>query len=1398
MTTLIYLLIIFNICRCFQLLQDCHLLAPPGIMNEEIVPRYDAILRTLSSWVGKPEVIINLFQLLSMLADRDVVKQRSVKVEEHELIYFVNKAIALHNSSKPVQRAALQLFEAIIENSDKKSFAAISTRIFKPVLDNLLLNGDDTSICFSSFSILNSLAGHAASLIAPWTDQIINLSLTTISKQLSGEVASQCLQLLGQITKDKDSLLTVAGHERGLKVFIDALTTLRPKNLSAMRVNLQILLSIIEDYDIATIAFQSIGDEDPLDYAMKLQGELKAGFDKFTRLCAEEDNLDERQMEDVFILHSQIDMTLEEMIKDVPEDMGENEEGQEGGEYDGDVGVTEENMVEAPLSQAGANTHPVDQRVPFASSVMKEEIPAAALLAEVEEEDEDVDRQDDDKEGIIPVDEKFAAHVSEVQFASTTAPTSALSGVGIVLPDEYEGDCFVAVEADSYDDHMTCSKKLNSLSSLSTSKEQIISKAKGAAVQSLADDQIDEVHEEEDEPTYQEAYKPYYDHRPTSSYNATSAESSMPSILPSHAQVPQIEKGNVKYETEDATTPEASLVQHSTSIQLNNPALESVPPPKEVQAIGNTFASVSPSYPPAETTIASAINPTHHVENNAVNSNMARISASLPPAPVLQKLQTYITAPQQASKQAVTKPTSTTAQVVSSPLTTHTFEHDKRSNARVVDTISEQEPKSVKSPVEPVSEHIIVSSSSPSGNPQRRPVASPQTLPLSSPTSPHPSQPPSRDTSRGRIITPNASRGRGKSTEVVERQPSPDKREKKMRREAELAKARIDKETIATQKKTIAEQNNVLEELVALLHTKDDDLLRMKADRKNLEDSAKASEGRATAAVMKVDQMKEALQIANEQSARAIEKANVTHNMFRDAVRKIEVLVMENEKVWNKFYELQSVEAEQDGMVSPIEPEQQGDMETETDMLSVQQSFNLESKVDARNNTPTPPSSIVPMHISTAKSVESFDNNDSESRSPTTSNVTPLGASLKRSTSFKLSSPAPMSNRKLPFRSNNASEFMLSPEGRSMQQASRNAVEDSKLSVSIAGILEALEHVDNSRYLSVDVTHSLYSDVQSTAEKVLMLFNRLSQAARRPVSSQAAGNPLLGSTLPIRSLRTCLENMGLMHNPADPSFSNCPDSRQRTELLLSQFRAKHITLFGAAFTLVLCASEKNSLNASMSSSRRVDSGNNVSQDNYSASLITDSLVAMRDVLSKVQLAIDRYLLHLENIVNADDALNPLDVEPLLLPGEFEDIVRLLEREKKPLAALFNAYTPWIDSSSKSNPTANNPVVAINSPDCRSVRRVSMSVHHLDKFASMVSGVGNRMRLQDAFCFAKDFTVCPGLFSSSQFTDVFNSVERPKPNNMNITMVDQNSMGRTLNFPQVGAYICNQYYLPGAQ
>lgn len=304
------------VCRAFQMLQDCHLLSPPGIQNDELIPRYDAILRSLSSWSTKEDVILHAFEFLSMVADRDIMKKRSVSTDDGQLIYFINKAIAYHHSSIPLQRASLQLFEAIIENiQEKKHLKYIATTIFKSVLDNLLLKNNDVAICHSSFSIMLSLADHASELIRPWTDQLINLSIGSVMKHHSPEVTSKCILLMDKLTQDSEALLTIVRHSCGLMFFPDALQYLRASHIFAATVCLELFLHILEDFDVATIAFQNTRGLHPIDYAIRLRAILKDRFEKYLGLTVDLDQKDEELLQFLFLLHTHIDELIDEMLQ---------------------------------------------------------------------------------------------------------------------------------------------------------------------------------------------------------------------------------------------------------------------------------------------------------------------------------------------------------------------------------------------------------------------------------------------------------------------------------------------------------------------------------------------------------------------------------------------------------------------------------------------------------------------------------------------------------------------------------------------------------------------------------------------------------------------------------------------------------------------------------------------------------------------------------------------------------------------------------------------------------------------------------------------------------------------------------------------------------------------------
>jgi hypothetical protein len=298
------------------MLQDCHLLSPPGIRDEEIAPRFDAILRSLSSWIGKSDVLLHAFELLSMVADRPTIRKRAVLVGDGQLIYFVKKAMARHPSSIPLQRAALQLFEAIIENVvDKRHLRSVTSAIFRSVLDNLIVNEGDLSIAFSSLSIMVSLRAHAKEFIDPWSDQLISTSISLISCHSSPELAAKCLTLISMLSVNNETLYTIVNHQRGLMVFVDALHCLNANHLPAAILALEIVWRILDDVDISMAAFLNVATGlSAVQFAVAFQMELKFAFDRFLSLVADTSDSQDDEVQYLFLLHSNIEETITVML----------------------------------------------------------------------------------------------------------------------------------------------------------------------------------------------------------------------------------------------------------------------------------------------------------------------------------------------------------------------------------------------------------------------------------------------------------------------------------------------------------------------------------------------------------------------------------------------------------------------------------------------------------------------------------------------------------------------------------------------------------------------------------------------------------------------------------------------------------------------------------------------------------------------------------------------------------------------------------------------------------------------------------------------------------------------------------------------------------------------------
>ena len=157
--------IVIQYTRCIQLLQDCHVLCPIGIVLQENDEIFDVVCATLNYYLkSSADVITYVFELLAMLFDENYVKSKDTvicelkKTGEKSVLSQVITAINTHANIKAVQRGGMLLIDAIFHFMAVKNHSSTIYKVFHCVLETLLRNIDDPSICFSSFSILSQVA----------------------------------------------------------------------------------------------------------------------------------------------------------------------------------------------------------------------------------------------------------------------------------------------------------------------------------------------------------------------------------------------------------------------------------------------------------------------------------------------------------------------------------------------------------------------------------------------------------------------------------------------------------------------------------------------------------------------------------------------------------------------------------------------------------------------------------------------------------------------------------------------------------------------------------------------------------------------------------------------------------------------------------------------------------------------------------------------------------------------------------------------------------------------------------------------------------------------------------------------------------------------------------------
>ena len=268
--------------------------------------------------MDRTDVICNMFEFFAMVADRKSVKERCSRTEDNELLQYVGQALELHQKDKAVQRAGLQLYEAILMHASEKSQRQFAKKIFRAVGENLQKNNDDPAICFSSYSILCTLTDKMGDKLAPWIERILSMILTTISQLFSAELVAKCMTLLEHMATDEDSLYVMAAHPRCLLVFTDALGILGVSYLGACITALEYLLRILEDDTAMHIVTENLNDQHTpeLKYYLTLQSEFLTKTDRFLKLVEEAAEVDEGAMEYCQQLVDAIKSIVDELVQE--------------------------------------------------------------------------------------------------------------------------------------------------------------------------------------------------------------------------------------------------------------------------------------------------------------------------------------------------------------------------------------------------------------------------------------------------------------------------------------------------------------------------------------------------------------------------------------------------------------------------------------------------------------------------------------------------------------------------------------------------------------------------------------------------------------------------------------------------------------------------------------------------------------------------------------------------------------------------------------------------------------------------------------------------------------------------------------------------------------------------
>lgn len=367
--------------KSLQMLQETHLLLPPGIKDEEISSKLENLLQIMSNQISNIEVSLSFLELLALLSEQNILRIRGSSSLPRHIFYYTNKVLEFHVAVKNIQRVGLRLIELVLEQQSnyvlslqennntnllEKNVALVSSSsniVFNSVLESLQMYEDDEIICLSCLSILTYFGQIVSDILTPRVDFLTTFTIKLISKFIimceqteNGNnkisipylLIDQCLGLMYYLSFWESSMMIFARQTKGLFFFSDILLLIVYKYSEDENINvssdssvdstipqstievqtrsilytLDILLKILEDFTYATALFELVVDIHPIDYALEFQKKLIYFYEISNRVFNTKKNSDGfSRLKDTY---KQINNLLDEMMKPEEEEKIEN------------------------------------------------------------------------------------------------------------------------------------------------------------------------------------------------------------------------------------------------------------------------------------------------------------------------------------------------------------------------------------------------------------------------------------------------------------------------------------------------------------------------------------------------------------------------------------------------------------------------------------------------------------------------------------------------------------------------------------------------------------------------------------------------------------------------------------------------------------------------------------------------------------------------------------------------------------------------------------------------------------------------------------------------------------------------------------------------------------------